>query len=175
MLEDNKNILNIQISGENYSSLNQPFFLNDKNKKLIKNVNFNENINLLRFNEFIDFIPTRLSKLYKNINNNNIEIYLDNGLTIFNWTDLLKYYDLKKELNQINVLDFGFIYMGMGWIKVYFINLLDGKVYSRFDGGSNGYDREDNFKKICEWDGNKKIYDEILIDDLLDKNLYDDY
>ena len=23
---------------------------------------------------------------------------MDNGLTIFNWTDLLKYYDLKKEL-----------------------------------------------------------------------------
>ena len=51
------------------------------------------------------------------------------------------------------------MYYGMGWVIVVFYYIKTGKLYFRMDGGSNGYDRMENFNKLKDLDNS--IHDKI--------------
>ena len=156
---------NLTYSEEGYSSLNAPFFIQDRNNKII-----NTNKTIITsgsYDEFKDKIPYELQCLYEYINNADVEAYSTNCITFWKWSDILSYYKAKCSNGQKNVLDFALQYAGMGWVQLYFVNLENGKIYKRYDGGSNGYDREDNFNKICKWDGNTTTYTQCTFKDLI--------
>ena len=152
-------------SNEGYSSLNTPFFAQDIQDKTIDN-NTTE-ICLKRYDEFKDRIPYEIQLFYEYVNNADIEAYSNNDITFMKWNDVLSYYDAKQQSGQSNVLDFAIKYAGMGWITVYFVNLANGKIYKRSDGGSNGYDREDNFNEICNWNGDTTKYVQCMFTHLI--------
>ena len=152
-------------SDESYSSLNVPFFKQDRRNKIINNDK--TIITLERYDELKDKIPYELQCLYEYINNADVEAYSKCGITFWKWNDILSYYKTKCSNGQKNVLDFALKYVGIGWVQAYFVNLANGEIYKRYDGGSNGYDRDYNFNKICKWDGNTTTYTQCTFKDLI--------
>ena len=70
-----------------------------------------------------------------------------------------RYNLMKEEYKKDNIIDFAFMYIGMGHIIVAAIDTKDKQVFLRRDGGSNGYDREFNLKFIIDYE--PKIEDKI--------------
>ncbi len=143
-----KNILDIlntsKISNDDYDSTNQPFFLGDSDKQ-----NFILNYN----HKNIDKLPSGLNRniinIYTILGSPEKEIYLNNW-TIMSLNKCLEIYQLYCNNNQYNVFDIGYTYMGMGHIKMISCDLNTHLLFYRYDGGSNGYDREDNFQKLIK-------------------------
>ena len=104
--------------------------------------------NIALINKFIDLCPDREIQDFI-INNNGVsrEIYLGN------WTflSLQKIIDLDRTYRESGItglVDLGYIYHGLGWIVVAFYYCKTGLVYFRMDGGSNCYDRKENFYRL---------------------------
>ena len=102
-------------------------------------------------------IPFELKCLYKVIGNPSIEYYFGE------WTlNSLKQVECRfnemKEENNNRIVDFAFKYCGMGHCVVCSYDTKDGKIFYRRDGGSNGWDREYNWKFISKYvpEENKK-------------------
>lgn len=93
------------------------------------------------------------------VNNKGVdrEIYINNW-TFFSIEKILSLDEMYKESNINNIIDLGYIYHGMGWVIVAFYYILDKKIYFRMDGGSNCYDRTENFNRLK------------TIDNLLERN-----
>ena len=53
--------------------------------------------------------------------------------------------------NFSHFLDLGLSYIGMGHVKVLSVSKKDGLFFFRNDGGSNGYEREDNYNKYKDY------------------------
>ena len=94
--------------------------------------------------------------MYELIGNPEIEIYIK-GWTILSINRALELYNQLCKDGQKNVFDIAFQYYGMGHIKVLSCDLENHLLFYRPDGGSNGWDREDNYKKILNYD--KKDYE----------------
>ena len=47
--------------------------------------------------------------------------------------------------NQFNVFNIAYRYRGMGHVEVLSCNLYNHLLFLRYDGGSNGYERADNY------------------------------
>ena len=92
------------------------------------------------------------------INNKAVdrEIYIKEW-TFFSVEKILSLNEMYKVSNINNIIDLGYIYYGMGWVIVAFYYITDKKIYARMDGGSNNYDRVENFNNL------KKI-DSVLLD-----------
>lgn len=92
------------------------------------------------------------------INNKAVdrEIYIKEW-TFFSIEKILSLNEMYKVSNINNIIDLGYIYYGMGWVIVAFYYITDKKIYARMDGGSNNYDRVENFNNL------KKI-DTVLLD-----------
>jgi hypothetical protein len=78
--------------------------------------------------------------------------------------------------NVLSVHNFAYMYRGMGWVYVAAIDLTNGKVFIRNEGGSNGYDSEANFKKTIDFIKNDKIDKYLSLDKffhIITNNLYD--
>ena len=71
----------------------------------------------------------------------------------------LKYYND----GQKNVLNIGYRYSGMRWIELLSCDLKTHLLFLRKDGGSNGWDREINYKNIIKNGSNK--YKKIFFSD----------
>ena len=144
---DNINIINY--SYENYDSTMAPFFRPAPNNDLSINNStsiIDNNINII--DEFkILGLPIILNDFFLNHEAFNREIYINN-ITIFSIKKILDLYKYYKNDNIDNIIDIGFIYEGMGWIKVIYYNTNFNKLFFRMDGGSNGYDRLDNYNKM---------------------------
>lgn len=95
-------------------------------------------------------IPLILRIIYQIIGTSNREIYFNNWtlLSLDKALDIYKNYKIHK---QEFIYDFAVRYVGMGHIIVACINLKDGGLLYRSDGGANGYEREDNFKFLIEY------------------------
>ena len=79
--------------------------------------------------------------------------------------DIYKQYtELKKE-NQDRIISFAFAYLGMGHIIMISYDPETKKIYYRRDGGSNGWDREFNYKFIIKYV--PQINDGVLFNDWL--------
>ena len=82
--------------------------------------------------------PLGLRILYGNLKTNqesNIS-----GLTFFKFTDIEARFE-----NYKNFFDIGVIYAGMGHVIVLSFVKDECKLFFRYDGGANGYEREDNY------------------------------
>ena len=91
------------------------------------------------------------------INNNAIdkELYIHNW-TIFPINKIIeRQYNILNKDSIKNIIDIAFTYMGMGHINVAFYNTQLKKILFRWDGGSNCYDRIDNYNKLKLYDLSK--------------------
>jgi hypothetical protein len=60
-----------------------------------------------------------------------------------------RYKDFCKN-KRTDVFDIGYRYLGMGYIEVVSCDLNTHLLFYRQDGGSNGYDRYDNYQNIIK-------------------------
>ena len=137
---------NILFSPRNHDSTLQPFFL--------PNIDNDTNISIIEDNNLILAIEFKELNLEKSI----ADFYLDNeaydremyteNWTFFSITKILELNKYYTSHNINNIVDLGFIYHGLGHIKVVYYNKITKKIHFRMDGGSNDYDRMANFNEL---------------------------
>ena len=132
-----------KLSREDYDSTQEPFFKKDKKDEFIMN-----HKNLPKIPESLN---RHIKVMYELIGDPNKEVYIGEW-TILSLTKSLQNYKQYCDDGQKNVFDIGFQYMGMGHIEVLSCNLFNHLLFLRNDGGSNGWDREYNYKKIIKFD-----------------------
>lgn len=150
---------NILFSSRNHDSTGQPFFL----PNVDANTNTNQNISIIEDNNLLLAIEFKELNLIKAIT----DFYLDNEafnkeMYIENWTffSITKILELVKhyiENNINNIVDLGFMYHGMGHVKVVYYDKISKKIYFRMDGGSNDYDRMANFNELKKISNNETL------------------
>lgn len=140
ILKINKVLEKANVSNEGYNSMDVGFFTRDSDQKLFE-VDFKE------IKPLPKGINCNVKTIYEILGNMETEIYIGEW-TIMTITRALEIYEEYKKCGRENVFDFGFRYMGMGHIEVVSCDLEDFKIFFHPAGGSNGYDREDNFNDI---------------------------
>jgi hypothetical protein len=151
---------NILFSPRNHDSTLQPFFLPDVDNDT--NISIIEDNNLLLAIEFKELnLINSIPDFYLDNEAYNREIYIENW-TFFSITKILELVKHYASHNINNIVDLGFIYHGMGHVKVVYYNKITKKIHFRMDGGSNDYDRMANFNEL------KKISNETLEADGID-------
>ena len=136
---------------DDYKSVNVPFCEKLIDKQPILLNLFNESLQTIDELE----IPSTLKKIYQIISNTKVEYYFDKWI-LYSMDWLKERYVLYKSKNQNRIIDFFYIYIGMGHIIVVSVDPLDKKILFRRDGGSNGYEREINWNNICKFIPNEK-------------------
>lgn len=139
---------NAKVSESDYDSTGVAFFLQQSAKGFDLD-EVNDRLN----NKINDDIPLGLNRniidLYKIIGDENKEIYL--GVwTIMSIKKSLEIYKDYCNNGQKNVYDVAFRYLGMGHIQVISCDLNSHLLFKRYDGGSNGYDRENNYNSLIK-------------------------
>jgi hypothetical protein len=143
------NILkNAKLSEDNYQSTSEPFFIgsNPQDFKIGHNT----------IPELPDSLNRHFKTFYEVVGNPKREVYI-NEWTIMSLDESLKRYNELCSKGQKNVFDIGYRYLGMGHIEMLSCNLYNHLLFMRRDGGSNGYDREYNYKKLLNF--NYKEYE----------------
>ena len=139
-----------KVSSDNYRSIDEPFFREDTNI-----INFEMN-----FKDIGD-IPSDLNKnfimLYNIIGNPKAEVYI-NEWTILSLDEAREQYEDYCDKEQFNVFNIAYRYRGMGHVEVLSCNLYNHLLFLRYDGGSNGYERADNYNDILKFDYKKYKY-----------------
>jgi len=137
------NILkNAKLSEDNYQSTSEPFFIgsNPQDFKIGHNT----------IPELPDSLNRHFKTFYEVVGNPKREVYI-NEWTIMSLDESLKRYNELCSKGQKNVFDIGYRYLGMGHIEMLSCNLYNHLLFMRRDGGSNGYDREYNYKKLLNF------------------------
>lgn len=132
------------MSRKHYDSTIQPFFMRDKNQTKFK-INFDYILDLP------EGLNQNISLIYKIISDSEREIYSDKW-TIMSLNKVKEIYKEYCDNGQTRVIDIAFIYMGMGHINVMSCDLQTHNLFFHRDGGSNGYEREYNFKYMLKLD-----------------------
>ena len=139
-----------KLSSDDYKSIDKPFFQED-----INIINFEMN-----FKDIGD-IPSDLNKnfimMYNIIGNPKVEVYI-NEWTILSLDEARSQYEDYCDHNQFNVFNIAYRYMGLGHVEVLSCNLYNHLLFLRNDGGSNGYERADNYNEILNFDHKKYKY-----------------
>jgi hypothetical protein len=135
---------NGNMSGKHYDSTKQPFFMRDGNQTEFK-INFDYILDLP------EGLNQNISLIYKIISDPDREIYLDNW-TIMSLNKIKEIYKEYCNNHQTRVINIAFIYLGMGHINVMGCDLQTHNLFFHRDGGSNGYEREDNFNYMVKLD-----------------------
>ena len=138
-------------SREDYKSSIEPFFNNDINQK-----DFEQNFKSIP--ELPDALNRHVKLIFEITGDPDIEIYI-NGWTIMSLNQCLeRYQQLCKDNPENVVFDFGFRYMGMGHVQMISCNLYNHLLFYHNDGGSNGWEREANYKELVEFNYQKYNY-----------------
>ena len=150
---------NMLFSPRNHDSTLQPFFLpnvdNDSNEN--QNISIIEDNNLLLNIEFKELnLEKNITDFYLDNEGYDREMYTENW-TFFSITKILELVKHYTSHNINNIVDLGFIYHGMGHIKVVYYNKISKKIYFRMDGGSNDYDRMANFNELKKISNNETL------------------
>ena len=169
---------NSLISNNGYRSTQQPFFCKDKgnlfeiqinNQDLYKlNIKLSNNLkdrilDYIQSNKYLQDIPLKLNRniilIYQIFAQPQKEIYLGEW-TILSLEQALEIYKSYCNEGQKNVFDIGYRHIGMGHIEVISCDLKSHLLFYRPDGGSNGYDREDNRRDVIQngADKHQKFY-----------------
>jgi len=150
---------NILFSSRNHDSTGQPFFLPniDNNQNQIQNISIIEDNNLLLNIEFKELnLEKNITDFYLDNEAHNKEMYIENW-TFFSITKILELVKHYATHNINNIIDLGFIYHGMGHVKVVYYNKISKKIHFRMDGGSNDYDRIANFNELKKISNNETL------------------
>ena len=107
--------------------------------------------------KFPDTLNRHIKVLYEIIGNPDIEVYIGEW-TILSLNKALKLYEGFCKDGQVAVFDVAFQYYGLGHIRVLACDLENHLLFYRPDGGSNGWDREANYKKLINYDKNEYEY-----------------
>jgi len=166
---------NIEYGYKNYDSTLAPFFRKNINENTRHHCS--EDIMNIKYLELIDKLkvlklPKTIEDFFINNNAYECEIYIKD-YTFISITKILELYDFYKKDDIENIIDIGFIYQGMGHIKVIYYNTKFNKLFLRMDGGSNAYDRKLNYdlmKEISKKDSIESINNENYdFEELLEK------
>ena len=136
----------IQISGGEYkfNVLANPFFIQPQSV----NIPNAQTPDLDEFQKVYDNLPSdivfnpwiMMAYLFSGSPNRAIII---KDWTIFSLSQAIeRILDRKKEHPEITWTDLGHRYMGLGHIQVLRMDLESGSLFTQYDGGSNGYDRD---------------------------------
>jgi hypothetical protein len=152
---------NILFSSRNHDSTGQPFFLpnvdNNQNHNQNQNISIIEDNNLLLNIEFKELnLEKAIADFYLDNEAHNKEMYIENW-TFFSITKILELVKHYATHNINNIVDLGFMYHGMGHVKVVYYNKISKKIHFRMDGGSNDYDRMDNFNELKKISNNETL------------------
>ena len=130
------------ISSTNYDSSNKAFFSGNIEGAFKMD------------NKQIEGVPTKLNRnildIYKLLGDPEKEIYIG-CWTIMSVKNAIERYKDLCNRNRSDIFDIGYQYMGMGHIKMISCDLNNHLLFYRPDGGSNGYDREYNYKKLLNF------------------------
>ena len=137
------------MSHEDYDSAQMPFFVKDKKNEFKVN---NQNIP-----ELPEGLNRNIKLMYELIGNPDIEVYIRDW-TFLSLNKAIEVYNDYVNNNQTKVFDIGFMYIGMGHIKVLSCDLENHLFFYRFDGGSSGHDRILYRNQILNYDKNKYTY-----------------
>ena len=154
-----------------HSSISQPFFMQSQE------ISIDHGYNLEQVNNLLDKIPLpcELKIIYQIIGEVNVEYYFDNW-TLMSLNDVYKQYsDFKKE-KQERVINVALAYLGMGHIIMISYDPDTKKIYYRRDGGSNGWDRDLNYKFIIKYvpqPNNGVLFNDWLINIQNKNNLFE--
>jgi hypothetical protein len=120
-----------------------PFFFSSptEEKKYLET----QNPILEKDKEIFNNLPKELRVLYSRIGSNT-EYSHQSGLTFFKLDEIKR-----RSKSYTNFIDVAIAYAGMGWVHVLGYHKDSNKYFVRMDGGSNGYDREDNYNKYKDY------------------------
>jgi len=144
-----------KLSDNNYRSL-ECFCIKDINKDFELEFEFEQN-------KYIQKLPLGLNKniilIYQIFGNPNKEIYLGEWV-LHSLKETIEHYEDYCKNNQTNIFDIGYKYEGMGHVTAISCDLQTHLLFYRNDGGSNGYDRLDNYNKVINdgSNGYKQFY-----------------
>lgn len=169
---NNINNLDIKHGEENYDSTDKPFFEQNVNNNIIENnsesiIQNNDNIELI--NKFKQIIHDKtILDFYINNNAYNKELYI--GIwTFLSMKKILEINEQYKNDNINDIVDIGYRYSGLGWIKLAFYDTKLKRILYRMDGGSNGYDRADNYNKLKRYKSSSYVYNGISFTQFLNE------
>jgi len=145
----NNHLLKARLTNDNdIQSTQEPFFASHLDKSSLNSVN-----NIKRDTPIIhEKLNRNIKEIYRYTLTDNQEIYINNW-TFMSLNEIRQRYNSIKEQRN-DIIDIAFRYHGMGWILVLSCDLNNSLLFERMDGGSNGYDREDNLMKLIK-DGSK--------------------
>ena len=130
-----------QLSNPKHDSTKEPFFRGgDRESFLMDNKDLPK---------FPDTLNRHIKVLYEIIGNPDIEVYIGEW-TILSLNRAMESYEQLCKDGQESVFDVAFQYRGLGHIRVLACDLENHLLFYRPDGGSNGWDREANYKKIVK-------------------------
>jgi hypothetical protein len=95
--------------------------------------------------DIFNTLPKELRVLYSRIGSNT-EYSHQCGLTFLKLDEIKR-----RSKSHTNFIDVAIAYAGMGWVHVLGYHTESNKYFLRLDGGSNGYDREDNYRKFKDY------------------------
>ena len=93
-----------------------------------------------------------IKNFYREIGTTSQEIYINEWI-LLSIENIIK---MSENYNKDNIhtIDFAYKYLGLGHVKVAFYDNKFNRILYRHDGGANGQDREDNFKKLKIYNSN---------------------
>jgi len=154
--EKRKQILSVQellknskLSDENYDSTKEPFYMKGDNNDYVMNY------------KDLPQLPKSLNRhikiFYTLVGNPDVEVYIGD-YTFMSLTKCLENYNEYCDNDQYSVFDIAYRYEGMGHITVISCDLNNHLLFERRGGGSNEYDREDNYKDLLNYKTGSKKY-----------------
>ena len=138
-----------ELSSDDYDSTEQPFFEQNKSQKF--------KMGYKTISYFPDNLPSDIRLLFQLIGTPHKETYMDRW-TILSYNKVVENYENYCKDGQERVFDVAYMYAGMGHIIVISCDLKTRKLFKRPDGGSNGWDREYNYKNLLEYNGDNKQF-----------------
>jgi len=146
------------MSQENYVGTDMPFF--------IKGNNNNFNIGYSNIPEMPKGLNRNIKTMFQLIGNPLIEVYIRDW-TIMSLNQCIEVYNNYCNNNQNKIFDIGFMYIGMGHIKMLSCDLDNHKLFFRIDGGGDGHARDYNRNKIINY--NKDDYTHMFYTDFVNE------
>lgn len=95
-------------------------------------------------------LPPALQRVYRVIGNAQSE-YIFRGWILMSLQKVCDAYERMKENGQSRMVDFAYIYAGMGHVVVCSYDPELARIYYRGDGGANGWERSDHFNRACKY------------------------
>jgi len=141
----NNHLSKAKLSNDNdIKSTQQPFFNSSSDKTSLNFVNSDKR----EIPNIHEKLNRNIKEIYKYTQSDSQEIYI-NEWTFMSINEITERYNsIKNQRNDI--IDIAFKYHGLGWVLVLSCDLNNSLLFERLDGGSNGFDREENFLKLIK-------------------------